>query len=131
MKNLFMQNQLTAILLSICLIVPVANADTDLSDQASIEQVDVHRNRDVAMNKVSKSDEVLVTQVGDNNYASVNVNGTLNQLSLIQEGNANKGDIQLDGDRNKLSAVQNGDGLSFGLKIEGDNRTYSLTQERR
>jgi hypothetical protein len=134
MKSLRTPNQLMTILLGIGLLLPVAYADGNLSDQASIEQVDVthvtHRNRNIE-NSFSKSDEVLVTQLGDNNYAIVDVNGNRNQLSLMQKGNANNGDIQLIGNHNQLAAVQNGNGLNFGLKIDSDNRAYTLTQEKR
>ncbi len=133
MKHLLTQHQLTAILSGVCLLIPVAYADQDISNLASIEQVEViHNNRDIEAKAFNKSDEVLLTQLGDNNYADVGVNGSNNQINLIQEGNKNKGDIQINGDGNKLLALQNGgDVLSFGLKIDGDNRTYTLTQEKR
>lgn len=129
MKNLLTHNQLTTILLGVCLLIPVVYAEPDFSNMASIDQVEVtHRSRGIETN--NKSDEVVVTQLGDNNYAAVDVNGNNNQLSLTQEGDRNKGDIQINGDSNKLLASQNGDALNFGLKIDGDNRAYTLTQEK-
>lgn len=135
MKNLLARHRLTAILLGIFLM-PITYADSDVNDVVSIEQVRaiypiVPRITSSAItNNFNNSDEVLVTQLGDNNHATVDVNGDNNQLRFTQTGNRNNGDIQVNGDGNKLSALQNGDGLNFGLKIEGDSRAYILTQEK-
>lgn len=139
MKNLLTRNQLAAILSSICWLIPMAYAESDVSDLVLIEQVgNVYPNirnikattSSTVTNDFNDNNEVLVTQLGDNNYAAVDVTGNNNQLSLTQEGNKNKGEIQVNGNSNNLSTLQNGDGLSFGLKIEGDNRAYTLTQEK-
>lgn len=135
MKNQFTKNQFTAVFLGLCLLTPMAYAESEMDDLVSIEQVgDFYLNTpphaSTEMNDVDSNNAVLIMQLGDDNSATVDVKGNDNQLGLTQNGNKNTGDIQVNGDGNAVSALQNGNELSFGLKIEGDNKNYTLTQEK-
>lgn len=135
MKNILIRNRLIAILSSIYLLMPVAYAESDDNNLVSIKQMEnINSNTTTSsfvVNDFNNSDEVLITQQGDNNFATVDINGNNNQLGLTQEGNRNNGNIQIDGNRNNLSMLQSGNEMRFGLKIEGDNRAYTLIQEKR
>ncbi|MGD0562711.1 MAG: hypothetical protein ABSA66_06420 [Roseiarcus sp.] len=70
----------------------------------------------------------VITQVGQNNVATVDVQGAGNSTSQIQSGAFNVSTLAVTGDLNRVATTQIGNSDSVSLTVSGQGDTVSQTQ---
>lgn len=109
----------------------------DLMLIGSLNDVDIEQvstGNYIFLQVLGNSNGVQVTQLGtalSRNFASINVDGSFNNITLFQDGISNKtAFLNIDGDANSFNVAQQGSGEHFlDLESIGDGHAVGILQE--